>query len=77
MTAPYRCLFCGTPTWLHPCYQEAPLDCCHESDHGEPDGLNDSTLFVKSLICTGRRIRWNESHCHHEIFYGNPVAKPL
>lgn len=37
MTAPYRCSFCGAPSWLHPCDQGAPPDYCHESDHGEPD----------------------------------------
>lgn len=36
MEHPYRCVFCGAKSWLHPSDQEAPPDYCHESDHGEP-----------------------------------------
>ena len=31
---PFTCKFCGTPSWIDPMYQEAPIDYCHESDHG-------------------------------------------
>ena len=37
MSGPYRCLFCGAPSWLHPRDQRAPPDYCHEVDHGEPE----------------------------------------
>lgn len=35
--APYRCKFCGAPSWYDPTDQTPPPDYCHESDHGEPD----------------------------------------
>ena len=34
---PYRCAFCGAPSWLHPCDQEPPADYCGEMHHGEPE----------------------------------------
>lgn len=34
--APYRCQFCGQPSWYAPEDQTPPPDYCHESDHGEP-----------------------------------------
>ena len=34
---PFRCLFCGAPSWVDPSDQYPPPDYCHESDHGEPD----------------------------------------
>lgn len=36
-TPPYRCIFCGAPSWVDPSDQTPPPDYCHESDHGEPD----------------------------------------
>ena len=32
---PFRCVFCGAPSWLDPSDQTPPPDYCHESDHGE------------------------------------------
>lgn len=32
--APYRCLFCGVPSWVEPSDQRPPPDYCHEEDHG-------------------------------------------
>lgn len=37
MTAPYRCLFCGAPTWLHPREQSVGIEGCTPVDHGEPE----------------------------------------
>lgn len=37
MTPPYRCAYCGAPSWLHPADQEPPPDYCHESDHGSEE----------------------------------------
>jgi len=34
---PYRCLFCGAPSWVDPSDQSPPPDYCHESDHGSAD----------------------------------------
>lgn len=36
-TAPYRCKYCGAPSWIDPSDQVRPPAYCHESDHGEPD----------------------------------------
>ena len=36
-TPPYRCIYCGAPSWVDPSDQCPPPDYCHESDHGEPD----------------------------------------
>lgn len=46
---PYRCVFCGAPSYREPSYREPseqtppPDYCheCHESDHGSPDDLGD------------------------------------
>lgn len=35
--APYRCVFCGSPSWYAPEDQTPPPNYCHESDHGTPD----------------------------------------
>lgn len=37
MKAPFKCLFCGAPSYVDPSDQEAPPDYCHESDHGSDD----------------------------------------
>lgn len=37
MNAPYRCTYCGAPSWREPSDQEAPADYCGEAHHGEPD----------------------------------------
>ena len=37
MEAPFKCLFCGRPSWVDPSDQAPPPDYCHESDHGEPE----------------------------------------
>lgn len=34
---PYRCQFCGAPSWREPSEQTAPPDYCHPEDHGSPD----------------------------------------
>lgn len=34
---PYRCRFCGAPSWREPSEQTAPPDYCHPEDHGSPD----------------------------------------
>lgn len=34
---PYRCLFCGAPSWREPSEQVPPPDYCHEEDHGTPE----------------------------------------
>lgn len=34
---PYRCRFCGAPSWLDPSDQTPPPDYCHPEDHGSPD----------------------------------------
>lgn len=37
--APFKCKFCGLPSWIDPADQEPPTDACHEYDHGsDPDG---------------------------------------
>jgi len=41
---PYRCKYCGCPSWIEPVDQTPPPDYCHESDHGETpeeDGVHD------------------------------------
>jgi hypothetical protein len=35
--APYKCKYCGCPSWYDPSDQSPPPDYCHESDHGEPE----------------------------------------
>ena len=35
-TAPFKCVFCGRPSWYAPEDQTPPPDYCHESDHGTP-----------------------------------------
>ena len=37
MEPPYRCMYCGAPSWYPPIDQTPPPDYCHESDHGDPD----------------------------------------
>lgn len=34
---PFRCVFCGAPSWVDPSDQSPPPDYCHESDHGSAD----------------------------------------
>lgn len=37
--APFKCKFCGLPSWVEPSDQEPPADVCHDADHGsDPDG---------------------------------------
>lgn len=38
---PYRCKFCGAPSWVDPSDQDAPPDYCHESDHGSREDYED------------------------------------
>lgn len=33
---PFKCVFCGAPSWIDPSDQLPPPDYCHESDHGDP-----------------------------------------
>lgn len=32
--APYRCKYCGAPSWIDPTDQVPPKDFCHFGDHG-------------------------------------------
>lgn len=34
---PFKCLFCGAPSWFDPADQPPPAAYCHESDHGEAE----------------------------------------
>lgn len=34
---PYRCTFCGSPSWIDPSDQTPPPDICHDADHGRPE----------------------------------------
>lgn len=34
MIAPFKCTYCGQPSWIDPSDQSLPPDCCHEIDHG-------------------------------------------
>ena len=36
---PYSCAYCGMPSWYTPDEQPAPVDYCHEGDHGSPELL--------------------------------------
>lgn len=38
--APYRCKFCGQPSWIDPSDQSPPPDYCQEVDHGKSDYRN-------------------------------------
>lgn len=63
--APYRCPFCGAPSWVEPSDQSPPADYCGESDHEEPDNadaipssiFSDTDVFMFKLkkhpIATG------------------------
>lgn len=42
MNAPFRCCYCGAPSWVDPSDQVRPPDYCHESDHGEPEYPDDA-----------------------------------
>lgn len=35
MKPPYRCKFCGAPSWIEPSEQTMPPDYCHPEDHGQ------------------------------------------
>ena len=55
-TPPFRCLFCGHPSWVDPSDQSPPPDYCHESDHGDPanyeEDETDPALYdVKDAPC--------------------------
>lgn len=39
---PFKCRFCGAPSWIEPFDQVPPPDYCHESDHGDPDNYNEN-----------------------------------
>jgi hypothetical protein len=41
VTAPYRCLFCGAPSYIDPYDQTMPPDYCHPEDHGSPEENED------------------------------------
>lgn len=34
---PYRCKYCGSPSWKEPYDQIPPVDYCHEDDHEDTD----------------------------------------
>lgn len=34
---PFRCVFCGAPSWIDPSDQSAPAAYCHPEDHGESE----------------------------------------
>lgn len=34
--APYRCKYCGAPSWRDPAEQVPPVDYCHFGDHNGP-----------------------------------------
>lgn len=34
---PFKCIYCGRPSWHDPADQSPPPDYCHESDHGEQE----------------------------------------
>ena len=38
---PYKCIFCGAPSWLEPNEQTMPPDYCREEDHGTPEDYED------------------------------------
>lgn len=35
--APFRCVFCGAPSWRDPTDQIPPADYCSDFEHGEPE----------------------------------------
>lgn len=41
MKVPFRCNYCGAPSWVDPNDQRPPPDYCHEADHGEPYEVTD------------------------------------
>jgi hypothetical protein len=48
--APYRCQFCGAPSWVEPSEQTMPPDYCHESDHGS--ATESATTVIEPNIDT-------------------------
>jgi len=36
-TPPFKCLYCGAPSWVDPSDQSPPPGHCHDDDHGSPD----------------------------------------
>lgn len=57
----YTCKYCGQPSWIDPGDQEAPVDYCHPSDHGEMPEEIQMEIFAenslhKSSIKAVRRI---------------------
>ncbi|MBU2739587.1 hypothetical protein [Acidithiobacillus concretivorus] len=51
MNPPYRCLFCGAPSWRESGEQVPLPDYCHEEDHGTPeeylDGAGEAHEFFR------------------------------
>lgn len=43
MVPPFRCKYCGAPSWVDPSDQTPPPAYCHESDHGEPELMEGTT----------------------------------
>lgn len=37
MTAPFKCTYCGRPSWVDPADQVPPSDYCQDIDHGTGD----------------------------------------
>lgn len=37
VTAPHRCIACGSPSWVDPSDQVPPADICHDADHGRSE----------------------------------------
>lgn len=41
MIAPFKCTYCGQPSWIDPADQVPPLDYCQDIDHGTGEAGND------------------------------------
>lgn len=50
---PYRCRFCGAPSWLDPSDQTPPPDYCHPEDHGSPDEDPRCEAFAEAAMNAG------------------------
>lgn len=44
--SPFKCKYCGAPSWIDPSDQIPPPDYCHDSDHGSDE---DRAEWAKSL----------------------------
>lgn len=52
--APFRCTYCGRPSWIDPADQVPPLDYCHDIDHGTWEAGNDERY---GLAAENERLR--------------------